>query len=110
MHSPPQAMLYSGFSILCRKYPPKNMSFSIRHVKQQELELITITDETTGTEIALLPGFGATLQAFRIRQKDGSLFNVINSYKDGSELKREGSRSFKGPKLSPFPCRIPDGI
>jgi aldose 1-epimerase len=86
------------------------MSFSIRHVKQQELELITITDETTGTEIALLPGFGATLQAFRIRQKDGSLFNVINSYKDGSELKREGSRSFKGPKLSPFPCRIPDGI
>jgi len=86
------------------------MSFSIRHVKQQELELITITDETTGTEVALLPGFGATLQAFRIRQKDGSLFNVINSYKDGSELKREGSRSFKGPKLSPFPCRIPDGI
>jgi aldose 1-epimerase len=86
------------------------MSFSIRHVKQQELELITITDETTGTEIALLPGFGATLQAFRVRQKDGSLFNVINSYKDGSELKRELSRSFKGPKLSPFPCRIPNGI
>jgi aldose 1-epimerase len=86
------------------------MSFSIRHVKQQELELITIIDETTGAEVALLPGFGATLQAFHVRQKDGSRFNVIDSYKDAGELKRELSRSFKGPKLSPFPCRIPDGI
>jgi aldose 1-epimerase len=86
------------------------MSFSIRHITRQELELITITDEATGTEVAVLPGFGATLQAFHIRQKDGSRFNVIDSYKDGGELKRELSRSFKGPKLSPFPCRIPDGV
>jgi aldose 1-epimerase len=86
------------------------MSFSIRHVKQQELELIAIADETTGTEVTLLPGFGATLQAFHVRQKDGSLFNVIDSYKNAAELKSELSRSFKGPKLSPFPCRIPDGI
>src|ERR1700722_4091954 len=86
------------------------MSFSIRHVKQQELELIAIADETTGTEVTLLPGFGATLQAFHVRQKDGSLFNVIDSYKNAGELKTELSRSFKGPKLSPFPCRIPDGI
>lgn len=85
------------------------MSFLIRHVKQQELELITITDDATDTEVALLPGFGATLQAFRVRQKDGSLFDVIDSYKDGAELKRGLNRSFKGPKLSPFPCRIPDG-
>jgi aldose 1-epimerase len=86
------------------------MNFSIRHIKRQELELITIADGTSGTEVAILPGFGATLQAFHITQKDGSPFNVIDSYKDGGELKRELSRSFKGPKLSPFPCRIPDGI
>ena len=86
------------------------MSFSIRHIKRQELELITITDEITDTEVAVLPGFGATLQAFLIKEKNGSLFNVIDSYKDGEELKRELNRSFKGPKLSPFPCRIPNGI
>jgi aldose 1-epimerase len=86
------------------------MNFSIRHIKRQELELITITDETSGTEVAILPASGATLQAFHIKQKDGASFNVIDSYKDGGELKRELGRSFKGPKLSPFPCRIPDGI
>jgi aldose 1-epimerase len=85
------------------------MNFSIRHVKENGLELVKLTDENNGTTIALLPGYGATLQAFVIRQKDGSFFNVIDSYSDGAELKKEMARSFKGPKLSPFPCRIPDG-
>ncbi len=86
------------------------MSFSIRHVKENDLDLVNIVDEGTGTVVSLLPGFGATLHAFLIRGRDGSLFNVIDSYADAAELKREMSRSFKGPKLSPFPCRIPDGI
>ena len=86
------------------------MSFSIRHVKENDLDLVNITDEGTGTVVSLLPGFGATLHAFHIRGRDGSVFNVIDSYADASELKREMNRSFKGPKLSPFPCRIPDGI
>ena len=45
------------------------MSFSIRHIIRLEIELITFTDDTTVTEAAVLPGFGATLQAFHIRQK-----------------------------------------
>jgi aldose 1-epimerase len=85
------------------------MKFSIRHSTEQGLELVTIKDESNGTEVALLPGFGATLQAFRVKHQNGVAFNVIDSYQDADELNRQMSRSFKGPKLSPFPCRIPDG-
>src|ERR1700760_368933 len=85
------------------------MKFSIRRNTEQGLELVTIKDESNGTEVALLPGFGATLQAFRVKQSNGAAFNVIDSYRDEAELKREMNRSFKGRKLSPFPCRIPDG-
>jgi len=85
------------------------MSYSIRHVKEQGLDLVNIKDETTGTEIALLPGHGASLHAFHIPQPGGTRFNVIDQYRDLPELEKEIGRSFKGPKLSPFPCRIPAG-
>jgi aldose 1-epimerase len=85
------------------------MSFSIRHTTEQDFELVSIKDENNGTEVALLPFRGATLHAFRVQQPNGEAFNVIDNYKDLTELKKEMSRSFKGPKLSPFPCRIPNG-
>jgi aldose 1-epimerase len=86
------------------------MNFSIRHVKENGFDLVRLTDERNGTAVCLLPGNGATLHAFWVRDRSGAAFNVIDSYRDASELKREMSRSFKGPKLSPFPCRIPDGV
>jgi len=85
------------------------MGFSIRHSTEQGLKLVSIKDEDNGTEVTLLPDQGATLHAFDVRQRNGVVFNVIDNYKDLTELKRETPRSFKGPKLSPFPCRIPDG-
>jgi aldose 1-epimerase len=85
------------------------MSFSIRHVKENQLDLINLTDESSGTSVSLLPGAGALLHAFAVRLKDGSMFNVIDHYRDAADLKKDLSRSFKGPKLSPFPCRIPNG-
>jgi aldose 1-epimerase len=86
------------------------MNFSIRHVEENGLHLTNITDERTGTEVLLLPGCGALLHAFRVRGRDGSLFNVIDNYRDSADLNTNIGRSFKGPKLSPFPCRIPEGI
>ncbi|HEV2478701.1 MAG TPA: aldose 1-epimerase [Puia sp.] len=86
------------------------MSFSIRNSKEHDLDLVNIIDETTGTVVSLLPAYGATLQAFTIRHPREGALNVIDSYKSAAEVKKEMSKSFKGPKLSPFPCRIPDGM
>jgi aldose 1-epimerase len=85
------------------------MSFSIRPIKEYQLDLINLTDESSGTSVSLLPRAGALLHAFAIRLKDGSMFNVIDHYQDAADVRKDLSRSFKGPKLSPFPCRIPNG-
>jgi aldose 1-epimerase len=85
------------------------MNFSIRHSKEQGLDLVNMSEETTATEVSLLPGFGASLHAFRVRLRDGTVFNVIDQYKDLSELEKQISLSFKSSKLSPFPCRLAEG-
>jgi aldose 1-epimerase len=90
------------------------MSFSIRHFHQDGLSLVSLKDETSGSEAELLPGYGAALHAFRVAaagdQEDGSgeMFNVIDHYADLAQVKKEMGVNFKGPKLSPFPCRIAD--
>ena len=85
------------------------MSFTIRHITHSDLGLVSIHDESNGTEITVLPAFGAMLHSFTVRGRDGSDFNVINSYPDLTGLKAGLSRWFKSAKLSPFACRIPDG-
>jgi aldose 1-epimerase len=86
------------------------MSYTIRHVEKDGFHLVNLTDENNATTVTLLPGYGASLHEFRIRQKDGSFFNVIDNYRDRTDLEKEMTRTFKGPKLSPYPCRIADGI
>lgn len=84
------------------------MKFSIRRTTENDLEQVIIKDNSNGTEVAILPGFGATLHAFKV-EKNGEFCNIIDGYRDLAELEKDMARSFKGPKLSPFPCRIPDG-
>jgi aldose 1-epimerase len=86
------------------------MSFLIRHTQEHGLDLINIEDESNGTVISLLPGFGAILHGLSVLTADGSAFNVMDSYSDLAELKADIARTFKGPKLSPFPCRIREGV
>lgn len=86
------------------------MNFSIRHFEENGLRLITLKEESTGTEIALMPDHGASLHAFKVRApKAGGLFNVIDNYSDRERLEKEIGLSYKSCKLSPWPCRIPDG-
>jgi len=85
------------------------MSFTIRRTTQNDLDLVSIHDESNGTEISVLPAFGAMLHSFTVRGRDGSDFNVIDSYPDLEGLKAGMSRSFKSAKLSPFACRIQEG-
>ena len=83
------------------------MSFSISSSSRDGLSLWTLKDEKTGAEVSILPEYGALLHTFRV-PVNGELFNVIDGYKDLPELQKELITSFKGPKLSPFPCRIAD--
>jgi aldose 1-epimerase len=86
------------------------MSFFVRHRQENGLDLIDIGEEENGTVISLLPGFGATIHAFTVRTSNGRSFNVIDNYSDLRAVQSDMARSFKGPKLSPFVCRIRDGI
>lgn len=81
------------------------MNFSIRHLQENGLSLVSLKEDRSGTEVVLLPAYGAALHAFSIRLQDGP-FNVIDNYRDLAEIKKEIGRSFKSSKLSPFPCRI----
>jgi aldose 1-epimerase len=84
------------------------MSFSIFHSLQNGLDLIVLKDQKSETEIAVLPSFGASLHEFKVKLKD-ELFNIIDNYKSFEEAEKCMGINFKGPKLSPFPCRIPEG-
>jgi len=85
------------------------MSYTIRHTMQNDLDLVSIRDERNGTEISVIPTLGAMLHSFTVRGRDGSDFNVINSYSRLTGLKTEMSRWFRSAKLSPFACRIREG-
>src|SRR6185312_2574829 len=85
------------------------MSFLIQRLQENGLDLIAMEDSEHGTRVTLLPAFGAILHAFMVRGNDGKLINVIDNYAGPAELKKGLGFSFKGPKLSPFPCRIRDG-
>jgi len=89
------------------------MNFLIRHLEENGLRLIVLREESTATEIAILPDHGASLHAFTVRApKAGGpagRFNVIDNYHDRDQLEKIVDRSYKSSKLSPWPCRIPDG-
>ena len=85
------------------------MSFSIRHSQEQGFDLVHLHDDESGTVATILPGYGAILHGLTVRLHNGGFINVIDSYANLSELQAQISRSYKGCKLSPWPCRIRNG-
>ncbi len=83
------------------------MSFTIRHVEQNGLHLVRLTDENNATTVSVLPEYGATLHEFLVRQKDGTEFNVIDNYHSADELKKEMTRSFQGTETLTLPMQDP---
>ena len=84
------------------------MRFSIDKKQENKLDLVCLSDKLMGTEASVIPGFGVILHSFSIRV-NGRMINVIDNYSGYDQLQAELAKSFKGSKLSPFPCRIPDG-
>jgi len=83
------------------------MSFTISRERDEDLELLQITDFSTGIQVRILPEVGALLHEFSIPLGNRRI-QVINSYKNLDDLKKN-SAFYKSAKLSPFVCRISEG-
>src|ERR1700681_2985565 len=83
------------------------MSFNITRERDEDLDLLQITDFTTGIQVRILPEIGALLHEFSIPLGNRRI-QVINSYKNLDDQKKNAS-FYKSAKLSPFVCRISEG-
>jgi aldose 1-epimerase len=83
------------------------MSFNITPEKDEDLDLLQITDLATGIQVRILPAPGALLHEFSIPLGNRRI-QVINNYKNLADLK-ENAAFYKSAKLSPFVCRISEG-
>lgn len=84
------------------------MSFSTSRITENDLSLVRLQDNATGTTISVLPQYGALLHAFEISLQ-GSQVNIIDNYSGKADIEKNLGLSYKSSKLSPFACRIPGG-
>ncbi len=84
------------------------MSFTITRERDEDLDLLQITDLTTGIQVRVLPESGALLHEFSIPLGNRRI-QVIDNYNNLADLKKNLTSTFKSAKLSPFVCRISEG-
>jgi aldose 1-epimerase len=84
------------------------MSFTITRERDEDLDLLQITDFTTGIQVRILPQGGALLHEFSIPLGNRRI-QVIDNYNNLADLKKNLTSSYKSAKLSPFVCRISEG-
>jgi aldose 1-epimerase len=84
------------------------MSFNITQEREADLNLLQISDLSSGIQARILPEAGALLHEFSIPLGNRRI-QAINGYKNQEDLKKNYSSSYKSAKLSPFVCRIADG-
>ena len=84
------------------------MSFTISREKDEDLDLVQITDLSSGIQVRILPEAGALLHEFSIPLGNRRI-QVIDNYKNQADLRSHLSSSYKSAKLSPFVCRISEG-
>jgi aldose 1-epimerase len=84
------------------------MGYRIDRLQDNDLELVRLTDEHTGTEALILPEFGSLLHGFSI-PLNGKSVNVIDHYGSRQEASSGIDKTFKSARLSPFVCRIARG-
>ncbi len=81
--------------------------FSVLKKNENGFDIVELKDESSGTTVAVIPSCGAILHAF-IVQHNGNSLNVIDS--NFVDLKNIEAGGFKSCKLSPFVCRMRDGL
>lgn len=84
--------------------------FAVKRLLYKGFDKVLLTDDDTGSRVEIVPACGAMLHAFMVKEEKGFL-NVIDSYTDKVSFDENAeSEGFKGLKLSPFPCRIPNAV
>lgn len=74
-----------------------------------QLTLYTLRNQETGEYGSILPGYGAIIHRLGLMADSGQVVELIDGYETSEQLTAEGSRSYKGSLLFPFPNRIKDG-
>ncbi len=83
--------------------------FSISRQAENGFDKIILADERTNCRAEILPGCGAILNAFVIKQVDKEM-NVVEGYESGEDFdKNVEAKGFRSAKLSPFVCRLHNG-
>jgi aldose 1-epimerase len=84
--------------------------FSVNKKKGSNFNQVILKDESGGTFVEIIPNCGALLKSFNVKQGNNFL-NVIDSYLSEIDFKKNvATNGFKGCKLSPFVCRLKEGI
>ncbi|WP_344980477.1 aldose 1-epimerase [Compostibacter hankyongensis] len=85
------------------------MHFSVNYYHRQGLDIWELADAESGCRVQLLPRYGCLWHAWYIPRPGAERLNLIEQYADRQSLEAELGQSFRGARLSPFACRIPEG-
>jgi aldose 1-epimerase len=84
------------------------MSFSIKINQSKTHPSIILSDDTSNT-FAEIFCFGGLLNSFSVKL-DGRSLNIVDAYTDIDDAIAKRNTWFKSCRLSPFPCRLKNGI
>jgi aldose 1-epimerase len=84
------------------------MPFSVSRTKQNNTDLIQLSDNNHSTTVTIIPSVGAMLHEFII-QINKQPFNIIDNYQLNRPVKEQVTDYFKSIKLSPWVCRMNEG-
>lgn len=84
------------------------MPFTVQRLHSNGLDISEIKSTTGLSRIQILPSYGALWHGWIIGDGKGEI-NLINHYQNKNLIDEDLSVSYRGAKLSPFACRIPDG-
>jgi aldose 1-epimerase len=85
------------------------MRFSISRHEENGFDLLSLHDHVSDCKVSIIPHYGAMLHALEVPVA-GKPFNLIDSYPDNQTLLNNLHKSYKSSKLSPFVCRMRDGM
>ncbi|MBC7922082.1 MAG: hypothetical protein H7Z75_13455 [Ferruginibacter sp.] len=83
--------------------------FTVQSEPFDSLTLYRLRNEETGECAAIVGDYGAILHRLSLLTDNDQLIQVIDGYETAEQLLAEGSRSFRGTLLFPFPNRVRDG-